>query len=52
MIRLPITIGEMRPYSPTVFRYMNSQYIDSFLNSDALRLSSVNKFRKYGDEQR
>jgi hypothetical protein len=52
MIRLPITIGEVRPYSPPVFRYMNNEFVDDFLKDGTLRLSSVDKFRKYGDEQR
>ena len=52
MIKLPIVIGEMRLFSPPVFRYMDSLFVDNFLSNGMLRLSSVKKFKKHTDEQR
>lgn len=52
MIRTPIVFGEFIPYSPPVFRYMESKFIKEFFENCTLRLSSFAQFQKHKDEQR
>jgi hypothetical protein len=38
--------------TPTLFRFMDSKYIDAFFNDGSLRISSFSRFKKHKDEQR
>lgn len=40
------------PYIPSVFRYLNREYVDSFFSDGTLLLSTFLKMREYPDEQR
>lgn len=50
-----VAINFLRPWSvvtPSVFRYENERWIDSFFHDGSLRLSSFETFSKYEDEIR
>ena len=41
-----------RTFSPVVYRYLDSSFVDAFFNDGSLRLTSFAKCRKHLDEQR
>jgi len=52
MIRLPLLLSEWGICTPTLFRFMDSKYVDAFFADGSLRISSFSKFHKHADEQR
>lgn len=52
MIRLPLLLSEWNICTPTLFRLMDSKYVDAFFADGSLRISSFSKFHKHADEQR
>lgn len=43
---------QLTVFVPTLYRYMEDQYVDAFLKEGRLRLSSFKAFRRHKDEQR
>jgi hypothetical protein len=52
MIKIPLLLAEWNICSPTLFRFMDSQYVNAFFADGSLRISSFFKFHKHTDEQR
>jgi hypothetical protein len=51
MIKLPL-ITDWNICTPTLFRFLESEFVDSFFKDGSLRLSSFANFKKHKDEQR
>jgi hypothetical protein len=51
MIKLPI-VTDWNICTPNLFRFIDSEYVDSFFKEGSLRLSSFSQFHKHKDEQR
>ena len=51
MNKLPIGI-KWNICTPTLFRFINSEYVEAFFKDGSLRLSSFSQFKKHKDEQR
>lgn len=50
-----VTVQFVTPWSiftPTLFRYLASDYVEAFFAEGSLRLSSFTRFAKHADEQR
>jgi hypothetical protein len=52
MVKFPIVTVEWNICTPSVFRFLNQEYVDSFFKDGTLRLSSFVQFSKHKDEQR
>lgn len=50
-VKIPL-ISDWNIITPTVFRFMKSEHVNTFFNDGELRISSISHFRKYSDEQR
>ena len=51
MIKLPM-VTDWNICTPNLFRFLNSEYVDSFFKEGSLRISSFSQFHKHEDEQR
>ena len=51
MIQIPM-ISPWNVCTPTLFRYLKSDYVDAFFSDGSLRLSSFALFKQHEDEQR
>ena len=52
MFKIPILLAEWNICPPTLFRFMDSKYVDAFFKDGSLRISSFSSFYKHKDEQR
>lgn len=51
MIKIPFTT-EWNVHTPTVYRYLEAEFVEAFFADGTLRLSSFERFSKHEDEQR
>lgn len=51
MIKIPL-ITDWNICTPTLFRFLEKEYVDAFFKEGSLRLSSFSKFHTHEDEQR
>jgi hypothetical protein len=50
-IKIPI-LSEWNVCTPSVFRFLNLEYVDEFFKDGSLRINSISRFQKHSDEQR
>jgi hypothetical protein len=51
MIKFPL-VTDWNICTPSLFRFLDQEYVDSFFKEGSLRLSSFSRFHKHNDEQR
>ncbi len=51
-INIPLVTSFWNISTPTLFRYMNKNFVDDFFKDGSIHISSFDQFRKHKDEQR
>lgn len=51
MIKLPVVTAEWNICTPSLFRFLDKEYVNAFFKDGTLRISSFAQFRKYKDVQ-